>query len=125
MVDDLPSRETYHLPPTDEELLEECRVETFRASGKGGQHVNKTESAVRLVHQPTGLVVTCRRERSQYLNKKQCLGTLRSRIEERSRIAPLRIQTTVPRSEKVKRMESKVKTGKKKALRRKPEIDTE
>jgi len=54
---------------SDEELLAECRVETFRAGGPGGQHQNKTESAVRLTHLPTRIVVTARESRSQHRNR--------------------------------------------------------
>ncbi|MBA3569944.1 MAG: peptide chain release factor-like protein, partial [Pyrinomonadaceae bacterium] len=61
------------LPDLDEDLLRECEVETFRSSGPGGQHVNKTESAVRLRHLPSRIVVTSQQERSQHRNKGLCL----------------------------------------------------
>jgi protein subunit release factor B len=77
--------EEFHIPLSDEDLLAECEIFTFRSSGRGGQHVNKTESVVRLVHRPSGLAVTCRRERSQYLNRKACLKTLRFRLEKLNR----------------------------------------
>ncbi len=111
------------LPESDEELLRDCAVETFRSSGPGGQHVNKTESAVRLRHLPSGLVVTSQEERSQYRNKSICLRKLREKIEKLNYRAPKRVKTRVPRSVKNQTLEQKSRHAQIKRLRAKPSVD--
>ncbi len=120
------SPETYELPESNEALLAECDVTTFRATGPGGQSVNTTDSAVRLKHRPTGIVVVCRRERSQYRNKQDCLERLRKRIEERlAPPPPERVPTKPTASSTRHRLASKARESAKKRARRPPRPDEE
>lgn len=98
----------------------DCKIETFRSSGKGGQHANKTESAVRITHIPTEISATCQSERSQYLNKSICINFLFKKLEKHFTKPIPRKNTKVPKSEKEKRLQDKKYRSKLKEMRKKP-----
>ena len=111
------------LPESDEELLRECEVETFRSGGPGGQHVNKVETGVRLRHVPSGVVVNCREERSQHRNKMNCLRKLREEVARRNYRKPKRVPTRRTRAAKERTLEEKTRRSQVKRLRSKPAKD--
>ncbi len=125
----MPAKETrrlpagYRIPATDEALLAECAVQVFRSSGPGGQSVNTTDSAVRLVHKPTGLRVQCQRERSQLRNKRECVSRLRARLDEMARPRVKRTATKPSRAAKQRRLDAKRRTSAKKRARGAPPRD--
>ncbi len=109
------------IPESDAALLAECQVETFRAGGPGGQHQNVTDSAVRLRHLPSGLTVTCRAQRSQYLNKMDALRRLRLKLRKFNEPPPPPRRPTRPsRAAKERRLTAKKARAGVKRLRRPP-----
>ena len=111
------------IPDSDDILLSECKVETFRSSGKGGQHANKTESAVRLTHIKSGIQVTCQDARSQHLNKIKCIKELRIRIKKHNYIPPKRIPTKPTRGSVERRLSTKKHKSEKKNNRKSPNVN--
>ena len=106
-----------------EELTRDCEVQVFRATGPGGQGVNTTDSAVRMKHGPTGIVVTARESRSQFQNRASCLRKLRAELERCGRPPRRRVKTKVPQRSRQRRLNDKHINAIKKANRRKPGSD--
>jgi protein subunit release factor B len=105
------------IPADDEALFAECDFEAFRASGKGGQHVNKTDSAVRLHHRPTGITVTSQESRSQWQNRWKCLEKIREKVAVLNIVVKPRKATKKSRSAKRNILEEKAKHSAKKKTR--------
>ena len=106
---------------SDDDLLLQCEVQAHRASGPGGQHRNKAETAIRLVHLPTGVRVEGKDERSRTQNLRIALGRMREKLEKRAYRPPPRRKTKVSRNQKKKRVEGKRLVAEKKTLRKRPE----
>jgi len=114
---------TVKIPESDDELLAQCEVETYRSRGPGGQNVNTRNTAVRLRHRPSGLVITSQRERSQLRNKRHALHELRRKLEALYHEQPKRIPTRPPRAARARGREEKRRRSTRKLLRRRPRID--
>lgn len=111
------------IPLSDDALLAECEVQTFRAGGPGGQNINRRETAVRLRHCPTGLVVTCQQERTQFRNKQIALAALRRKILNLYRRRKPRIPTQTPVAVKSQILATKKRISLKKQNRAKVRFD--
>lgn len=104
----------------DDALLGQCEVQAHRASGPGGQHRNKSETAIRLVHLPSGVTAEGKDERSRTQNLRAALGRLREKLAKRAYRPPPRKKTKPSRGAKLRRVESKRLLSAKKAQRRGP-----
>ncbi|MBC8021570.1 MAG: peptide chain release factor-like protein [Burkholderiales bacterium] len=116
----MPPRAPQRPPPysLDRETLErEVEVDVFRASGPGGQHVNKTESALRLTHLPSGVVVTAQDSPSQHRNRETAFRRLVERLERLNYVPRKRVPTKPTRASKRRRIEGKKQVGAKKRMR--------
>jgi protein subunit release factor A len=116
----MPARQPLVPPPysTDRDLLErEVEVDVFRASGPGGQHVNKTESALRLTHPPSGVVVTAQDSPSQHRNRETAFARLIQRLERLNHVPKKRVATRPTRAARERRLGLKKQVGAKKQAR--------
>lgn len=104
-------------------LLRECDVETFRASGPGGQHRNRRDTAVRLTHRPSGIVVTATERRSQHQNKLEALRRLREKLAARSRRRKKRVPTRPGAAARARRLRDKKRRAEIKSARGRPSAE--
>lgn len=94
--------------PTDRASLErDCDIEFFIASGPGGQHRNKVETGVRLVHRPSGITVTATERRSQYANREAAFERIAARLQDLQRVVPPRKPTRPTSASRLRRLEAK------------------
>ena len=122
-VHSMPARTQYN---TDlETLRKEVEIQTLRGTGPGGQHRNKVESAVRVTHIPTGIVVLGTEHRSQHRNRELALRRLQQKLIERNKKRKPRTPTRPTRTAIARRLEKKRRQARKKALRRRMQIGTE
>ena len=84
---------------------DDIEMQVFRSSGAGGQHINKTSSAVRLIHKPTGIVGSCQTQRDQFQNREACMRMLRSKLVE------LKIQQNAEKISDIKGVQMKIEWG--------------
>ena len=106
-----------------EELAKQCRVESFHATGPGGQCVNTADSAVRTVHVPTGIAVVSRESRSQFRNRQLCLQKLREEFARRAFVPKTRHATKATRGSKERRLQGKRVRSQVKASRSRPSLE--
>ncbi len=102
----------------DEALLAECDADVFVASGPGGQHRNKTESGVRLVHRPTGVTVTATERRSQHDNRARALERMREKLKALAFVPKVRRPTKKTRASQERRLAAKKRASRTKSDRR-------
>ncbi|HET9794192.1 MAG TPA: peptide chain release factor-like protein [Thermoanaerobaculia bacterium] len=106
------------IPEDPKDLERDCDLSFFRASGPGGQHRNKTETAVRLVHRPTGTIAAATEERSQSRNREVALERLREKLVRKLKPRRPRKRTRVPAAAKRARLDEKLRLAQKKRLRK-------
>ncbi len=122
----MPARHPERPPPyaTDRKSLErEVVIETFRASGPGGQHVNKTQSALRITHLPSGVVATSQDSPSQFRNRETAFKRLVERLERLNVVPKKRVKTKPSRAARERRIETKKQVGERKKTRRRVASD--